>query len=265
MHGLTAGRIALSAAALSLGGAPSLSPMRRVAISPRAHATARGRSSAVQHVYDMAACGDLESAAAAMDLLSAADCGLHAGGPSAAPGSPVCYHHIHSDAELSIGIFVLPPGASLPLHDHPGMTVLSKLLFGSLDVTSFDAPSAEAAASPPPLRPSLFGGLIGESSPERLLHCAAPSRRVVSAPSAPLRLEPTKGNIHAFVALEHTAIFDVLTPPYNEFEGRSCHYYEAVEEVEPTTPDGGVMLREVPWPDSLRVVNRPYTGARLLP
>ena len=35
-----------------------------------------------------------------------------------------------------------------------------------------------------------------------------------------------KGNIHQFDALQDTAIFDVLSPPYDDLAGRSCHYYE---------------------------------------
>ena len=45
--------------------------------------------------------------------------------------------------------------------------------------------------------------------------------------------------------------------------GRSCHYYEEVlgGTTTTTTGSGGfVELREVPWPDSLNVVNRPYAG-----
>jgi hypothetical protein len=45
---------------------------------------------------------------------------------------------MHEDAALTIGVFSLPQGAAIPLHDHPGMTVFSRLLYGRLHVRSFD-------------------------------------------------------------------------------------------------------------------------------
>ncbi len=60
------------------------------------------------------------------------------------------YQHIYGDDAVTMGIFLLPPQARLPLHDHPEMTVIiscallltpsqvfSKLLFGELETVSF--------------------------------------------------------------------------------------------------------------------------------
>jgi hypothetical protein len=40
--------------------------------------------------------------------------------------------------KFSAGIFVFPPNAEIPLHDHPGMVVISRVLYGELKVHSYD-------------------------------------------------------------------------------------------------------------------------------
>lgn len=51
----------------------------------------------------------------------------------------VRYLHIEeAPNRYSAGIFVFPPNAEIPLHDHPNMVVLSRVLYGELKVKSYD-------------------------------------------------------------------------------------------------------------------------------
>lgn len=54
----------------------------------------------------------------------------------------------HDDDAFDIGVFLMPAGAAFPYHDHPGMTVFTRVLAGSVRIRNLDwvdgAPAVDA-------------------------------------------------------------------------------------------------------------------------
>jgi len=131
---------------------------------------------------------------------------------------PVTYLHFYGSSEFSFGIFCLPKSAIIPLHNHPGMTVFSKILFGSMHLKSYDwAKSLPAGSNDNALENSDGAGA-------RLAKVNTDA--VFDASSETVVLYPENGgNLHCFTALTPCAVLDVMGPPYNRAQGRDCAYY----------------------------------------
>ena len=165
-------------------------------------------------------------------------------------------------------IFVFPAEASIPLHDHPGMTVFSKVLYGKLSMISYDWEQ--------PLTPEELVDQTRELDrlegrlPANTRHTSPPlspprraNRRAdtVLTPEAPtFALRPRFANIHAFTALGATAVLDLLLPPYDEDAGRDCHYFASIDAC------GGerVTLQVAAPPESLIIKRATYRGPAVL-
>ncbi|CAM9306513.1 unnamed protein product, partial [Ectocarpus sp. 8 AP-2014] len=65
--------------------------------------------------------------------------------PPSILSAEIRYLHIAQEATFSIGVFVLPPGACIPLHDHPDMSVVSHVLYGSVKITCYDRVAEDTA------------------------------------------------------------------------------------------------------------------------
>lgn len=118
----------------------------------------------------------------------------------------ISYVHMAESEHLLMAVFVLPPGSEIPIHDHPQMYVLSKVLWGELHVQSFDP--------------------LGDSWPNLKRERVALKNESSITPAGAVRtLTPTSGNVHAFKAYQWTAVFDVAIPPYDPLAGRPCNYY----------------------------------------
>lgn len=149
-----------------------------------------------------------------------------------------------------IGVFCFPAGATLPLHDHPEMVVLSKLLYGSVRVRSYDWVAAPPDNSPSPPRRRKRG-----------LARVVAADVVRRAPCPASVLFPRSGgNLHAFTAVTPCAILDVLTPPYSEDHGRPSTYFTDVPV--PSLP-GFAVLEETDLPEGFTVAGAPYLGPQL--
>ncbi|RVE60022.1 hypothetical protein OJAV_G00194710 [Oryzias javanicus] len=175
---------------------------------------------------------------------------------------PVTYMHICETEAFSMGVFLLRPGASIPLHDHPGMNGMLKVLYGKVNVRCFD--KLEGGASPPfepPLEP-----LQRASVWRSVLRSVAQ----YSEESGPCLLTPVRDNLHQIDAVEGPAAFlDILAPPYNPDDGRDCHYYRRLQTAagEGTVAKGGqkekdeeVWLLEIPQPEDFWCGGEPYPG-----
>ena len=115
------------------------------------------------------------------------------------------YRSIYTDDNWSISLFVIPPSKKIPLHDHPEMAVVSKVIHGSMISDSFTKIDS--------------GDCIYEYNGCEKLHID----------SEPRILGPIDGNLHEFSVPKSSesccAFIDVIAPNYDEEGGRDCTYY----------------------------------------
>ncbi|XP_054797044.1 plant cysteine oxidase 4-like isoform X3 [Prosopis cineraria] len=160
--------------------------------------------------------------------------------------SEITYIHIHECDSFSIGVFCLPAGKTFPLHDHPGMIVLSKLLYGSVYVKAYDWIKVDNRASQ---RLGLAGRVVDG---------------IMKAPQETSILFPTRGgNIHGFTALTPCAILDVLSPQYSEELGRPSTYFS--DSPFPSPSSDYALLEAILLPADLVVRAAPYLGPPVSP
>lgn len=142
-------------------------------------------------------------------------------------GSCVRYVHVSEVPDkYSVGIFIFPPHARIPLHDHPGMCVLSRVLYGDLERISLDLMREKQDAA------SSWRQLWSRKKqlPQGSRQAYLNEREHLEAPDVAV-LYPYEGNLHEFIAGPNgAAVLDVLLPPYDEDHKRECTFYHICHE-----------------------------------
>ncbi|XP_070697340.1 2-aminoethanethiol (cysteamine) dioxygenase b [Pempheris klunzingeri] len=172
---------------------------------------------------------------------------------------PVTYMHICETERFSMGVFLLKSGASIPLHDHPGMHGVLKVLYGKVRISCFDRLERPAGgpqvAPPPPLAPAQM---------DALRRSVLRSTGEYTEESGPCVLTPDRDNLHQIDAVDGpTAFMDILAPPYDPDEGRDCHYYKVLTEAEAKNTEQKekeVWLVEISQPPDFWCGGEPYPG-----
>ena len=136
----------------------------------------------------------------------------------------ISYTSIHDTAQLCLCFFALHRGAGIPLHDHPGMVVLSVVLKGRLRFKLADLVSRE--------KENVFAYRQGETGE-------------ITAPGV-LALTPAMGNLHQFVAMEDTLMLDVFMPYYSKV--RDVSYFIEISDTHICSFRSTLLnFREVPY------------------
>jgi PREDICTED: similar to chromosome 10 open reading frame 22 len=136
--------------------------------------------------------------------------------------APVAYIHLLENHLYSIGIFAIKEGKNIPLHNHPDMYGLIKVIKGKISVKSYtQMPSNQSYTVPQEIFSQvsseklhlLLPTLMGE---EKVVNCDDNITCLVS---------PHENNIHEVTSVEGLSAFlDILAPPYS-FGERDCQFY----------------------------------------
>eukprot|EP00434_Breviolum_minutum_P012836 symbB.v1.2.011315.t1/scaffold755.1/size165019/13 len=166
-----------------------------------------------------------------LDLLTASDLGVHTSDAAKIRSrSGVAYQEIYGGGDMTVCIFLMRKGARIPAHDHPGMHVFGRLLFGSMRVKSWDLIDEDPGElKDAPLEAYYYGAQV--LGPHPCTYGLGPEEMMLEVLKrhvlrATLLLFLQEGNIHEIEAVEDCAFFDILTPPYNPRGGRDCTYFD---------------------------------------
>jgi cysteamine dioxygenase len=150
--------------------------------------------------------------------------------------APVLYMNIYESSLISLSLFIIKKGQLLPIHNHPNMNGLIKVIHGEGTIKSFTT--------------------INSDSNNPLIQTTQDySKLIKENVSEIITLSPLSNNIHEIRASDNCDLvfLDLLTPPYEN----DCAYYEIANEGDSSDI---LELKKVPCPDNYYCDSLLYTG-----
>jgi hypothetical protein len=149
---------------------------------------------------------------------------------------------IYIEDKLRVSLFFVPRGAEMPLHDHPGMFVLCKILKGRLIRDSFKLNSSYWQFAFPQQFMKVPTVLIQGKFQNKVLPSVWATKTTGLVKENDVDTVTPDTNLHRFVALEDSIFFDVISPDYDHKEVFLNHY----EERGSVNKNGEVLLQMKP-------------------
>ncbi|KYQ51705.1 2-aminoethanethiol dioxygenase [Trachymyrmex zeteki] len=132
--------------------------------------------------------------------------------------APMCVMDIFENKDITIAIFILKHGVKMPMHDHPEMHGLLKVINGMVELSSY-------------------------SLKTKSNHVIKTKEEIAAVKHRPICLHsnspaciftPTEKNLHEISCVEGPAAFlDILSPPYDVDEfgkgTRPCTFFKTVK------------------------------------
>ncbi|XP_011312439.1 2-aminoethanethiol dioxygenase [Fopius arisanus] len=171
--------------------------------------------------------------------------------------APMCVIDIFENQDITIAIFLLKHGVTLPMHDHPGMHGLLKVINGTVKIDSVTTQIPQ-------------GRVIQLDEELTALRHAS---QIVQANDPACVLTPHDHNFHEISCLKGPAAFlDILSPPYDvdlderQRSIRPCTFFRQIAQEQTNGPEGApvkVRLLAVVQPPLFYSTNLKYLGPPL--